>query len=175
MTEQPRKPATRLLRLFRTSVFQLTLVYMALFAASVGALSAFVYWSTLGFLERQTNAVIEAEIDGLYEQYERRGLAGLADIIEERPAGEELDDFDPEGPADDGNPFGEPEANLTHAVDVRPWVDRKRRSIACHASQVSDSSFFLQMPDEVFTEAFGTEWFIERGAEPGLRPGWLFE
>ena len=98
-----------------------------------------------------------------------------ADIIEERPAGEELDDFDPEGPADDGNPFGEPEANLTHAVDVRPWVERKRRSIACHASQVSDSSFFLQMPDEVFAEAFGTEWFIERGAEPGLRPGWLFE
>jgi hypothetical protein len=39
---------------------------------------------------------------------------------------------------------------------------------------VSDSSFFLQMPDEVFAEAFGTEWFIERGAAPGLRPGWLF-
>jgi hypothetical protein len=71
-------------RLFRTSVFQLTLVYMVLFAVSVGAVSAFIYWSTLGYLERQTSATIEAELDGLYEQFERRGLAGLADIINER-------------------------------------------------------------------------------------------
>ena len=74
----------RLRRLFRTSVFQLTLAYAALFVISVGALSAIVYWSTLGYLERQNNAVIEAEINGLSEQYERSGLAGLADIINER-------------------------------------------------------------------------------------------
>jgi signal transduction histidine kinase len=74
----------RLRRLFRTSVLQLTLGYVALFAVSVGALSAFVYWSTLGYLERQTNATIEAEIAGLAEQYERSGLTGLADIINER-------------------------------------------------------------------------------------------
>ena len=65
-------------------MFQLTLVYMVLFAASVGALSLFIYWATLGYLERQTSATIEAEISGLYEQFERRGLAGLADIINER-------------------------------------------------------------------------------------------
>jgi hypothetical protein len=74
----------RLPTLIRTSVFQLTLVYMALFAASAIALFAFVYWSTLGYLERQTNAVIEAEIDGLAEQYERRSLRGLAEVITER-------------------------------------------------------------------------------------------
>jgi signal transduction histidine kinase len=74
----------RLRRLFRTSVFQLTLGYVALFAVSVGALSAFIYWATLGYLERQTNAIIDAEINGLAEQYERTGLAGLADIINER-------------------------------------------------------------------------------------------
>jgi hypothetical protein len=44
----------------------------------------FIYWATLGYLERQTSATIEAEISGLYEQFERRGLAGLADIINER-------------------------------------------------------------------------------------------
>ncbi len=70
--------------LFRTGVFQVTLVYMVLFGVSVGALSAFIYWSTVGYLERQTSATIEAEVDGLYEQYERRGLSGLADIINER-------------------------------------------------------------------------------------------
>jgi signal transduction histidine kinase len=77
----------RLPTLFRTSVFQLTLVYMALFAVSVVALFAFVYWSTIGYLERQTGAVIEAEINGLYEQYERGlGLSALADVINERVA-----------------------------------------------------------------------------------------
>ena len=65
-------------------MFQLTLVYMALFGASVVALFGFIYWSTLGYIERQTNAVIEAEMNGLYEQYERRGLSGLAEIINER-------------------------------------------------------------------------------------------
>ena len=85
------------------------------------------------------------------------------------------DDFDPNAPADDGNPFGMAEAELTHAVDVSAWVARKRESIACHRSQVSDSSFFLQMPEQAFNAGFGTEWFIKRGQAPGLRPGWLFE
>jgi signal transduction histidine kinase len=60
------------------------LVYVALFGASVLALFGFIYWSTLGYLERQTNETIQVEIDGLLEQYERRGASGLADIIDER-------------------------------------------------------------------------------------------
>ncbi len=83
--------------------------------------------------------------------------------------------FDPNGPMDDGNPMGTPEAELTMRVDVSGYVAQKRRSIAAHASQVSDSSFFLQMPLDIFAIAFGTEWFIEHDAEPGLRPGWLFD
>src|SRR5690606_4937372 len=79
--------ATRRMRLpalFRTTIFQLTLVYMALFGASVLALFTFIYWSTLGYLERQTQQIIEAEIRGLAEQVERRGIVGLADVITER-------------------------------------------------------------------------------------------
>ena len=76
----------RLPRLFRTNVFRLTLAYMALFALSVGALSAFIYWATLGYLDTQTNAIIEAEINGLYEQFERRSIRGLGAVIEERVA-----------------------------------------------------------------------------------------
>jgi hypothetical protein len=45
----------------------------------------------------------------------------------------------------------------------------------CHASQISDSSFFLEMPDEAFAASFGTEWFIKVGDEPGVRDRWLFE
>lgn len=86
---------------------------------------------------------------------------------------ETLPDFDPEGPADDGNPFGSTEDEITMAVDVSAYVDRKRASIACHASQVGDSSMFLNMSPEIFAIAFGTEWFIEPGQPGGAAPGWF--
>ncbi len=70
--------------LFRTGVFQLTLMYTVLFGASVAAIFAFIYWSATASLERQSDAVTEAEIRGLAEQYDRRGLAGLVDVIRER-------------------------------------------------------------------------------------------
>jgi LmbE family N-acetylglucosaminyl deacetylase len=103
----------------------------------------------------------------------RRGVERMREAGAE---GVDFDEFDVDGPADDGNPMGTPETELTLGVDVRPWAARKRASISAHRSQVTDSSFFLQMPDDVFAEAFGTEWFIEHGREPGdLRMGWLFE
>lgn len=78
------------------------------------------------------------------------------------------EDFDPDGPADDGNPMGTPEAELTTAVDVSAFVDAKRASIACHASQVTDTTAFLSMPEDVFAAAMGVEWFIKKGAPPGI-------
>jgi LmbE family N-acetylglucosaminyl deacetylase len=88
------------------------------------------------------------------------------------PAEEE---FDPTAGADDGNPFGSPEAEITLAVDVLAWVERKRRSIECHRSQVEDTGFFASFTDEQFARAFGTEWYIERDRPAGLRTGWLFD
>ncbi len=82
-------------------------------------------------------------------------------------------EFDPEGPADDGNPFGSPEAEITLRVDVRSYVARKREAIRCHASQVTDTTMFLTMPDDVFAMAFGTEWFIEGGVSGGPRDGFV--
>jgi LmbE family N-acetylglucosaminyl deacetylase len=84
-------------------------------------------------------------------------------------------DWNPDDPADDGNPVGMPEAELTHAVDVRRFVAQKKASISCHASQTTDAGFFMHMSDEEFAEAFSTEWFIRRGADHPLRDGWLFE
>lgn len=84
-------------------------------------------------------------------------------------------DFDPAGPADDGNPFGEPESVLTLRVDVSDFVQHKREAIAAHRSQVSDSSFFMEMAPEVFAMAFGTEWFIEDDRTPPYRTGWIFD
>jgi LmbE family N-acetylglucosaminyl deacetylase len=83
--------------------------------------------------------------------------------------------FDPESGADDGNPFGTPESEITLAVDVMAWVGQKRRSIECHRSQIDDTGFFASFTDEQFARAFGTEWFVERDRGPGRRTGWLFE
>ena len=74
------------LRLLRTPTFRLAAIYLALFSASALALLAFVYFSTAGVIERQLDATIEAEVAGLAEQYEARGLAGLVRVIRERSA-----------------------------------------------------------------------------------------
>lgn len=83
-----------------------------------------------------------------------------------RASGAEIE-FDPND-TDDGIPFGTPEALLTTAVDVRGFIDVKRASMASHRSQITDTSFFLTMPDEVFAESFGTEWFVHVGAPAGI-------
>jgi LmbE family N-acetylglucosaminyl deacetylase len=71
--------------------------------------------------------------------------------------------------------LGVTEDRLTTVVDVRDYVDAKRASMASHASQIAENSFFLTMPDEAFAEAFGREWFILRGVPPGLREHDLLE
>jgi LmbE family N-acetylglucosaminyl deacetylase len=64
--------------------------------------------------------------------------------------------------------FGQPESLITAAVDVTPYLEVKRRAMRAHASQISEKSFFLAMPDEAFRYAFGTEWFIRDGQGPGI-------
>jgi len=93
----------------------------------------------------------------------------IAQMLEQLGGG----DFDPEAPADDGNPFGTLEDEITMAVDVGEFVQVKRSSIMCHASQVTDSSMFLQMPPEAFAIAFGEEFFIEVNQLGGAPRGWF--
>jgi LmbE family N-acetylglucosaminyl deacetylase len=69
----------------------------------------------------------------------------------------------------DVDTFGTPEEDITTAVDVSAYLERKREAMAAHASQISDTSFFLAMPPDMFAMAFGTEWFVRRGAPGGIR------
>lgn len=103
----------------------------------------------------------------------RRGIDAVGELSAEEVGLD--DDFDPDAPMDDGNPMGTPEAELTLGVDVADFVEQKRASIAAHRSQVSESSFFVQMSDEIFAQAFGREWYIEHGRPPGPRMGWIFD
>jgi LmbE family N-acetylglucosaminyl deacetylase len=72
----------------------------------------------------------------------------------------------PEITDDEG--FGKPESMITAAVDVTPYMEHKRAAMRAHASQISEQSFFLALPDEAFRFAFGTEWFIRTGQGPGI-------
>ena len=70
--------------LLRTQAFRIVLVYVLLFAFSVGALLIFTYWNTRRTLDEQTSQIIEAEMTGLNEQYQRLGVRGLYDSVMNR-------------------------------------------------------------------------------------------
>ena len=105
------------------------------------------------------------ELVGVTDVYEatmnrdhvQRGMVRMLEEID----GVELPDT-PEQPD-----FGMPEADITHAVDVTDFCDVKRAAMAAHRSQIGPDDFFLKLPDEAFAFAFGTEWFIRRGAPRG--------
>jgi LmbE family N-acetylglucosaminyl deacetylase len=91
----------------------------------------------------------------------RRGFEAAKQAGVEIPGGLDDRDFDLET-------FGTPEELITTAVDVSAYLDRKREAMAAHASQISETSFFLAMPPDMFAMAWGTEWFVRRGAPPGI-------
>ncbi|MCB1741772.1 MAG: HAMP domain-containing histidine kinase, partial [Gammaproteobacteria bacterium] len=70
--------------ILRSSTYRLALLYMGMFGLSVCALLAFIYWSTAGYMARQTDATIESEITGLAERYRLGNLDGLVHSINER-------------------------------------------------------------------------------------------
>ena len=59
--------------------------------------------------------------------------------------------------------FGVPENDLAHVVDVTGFLEAKRASMVVHRSQISEDSFFLNLPPEQFIEAFGLEHFAVPG------------
>jgi len=105
-------------------------------------------------------------------------LAGTADVYEATmnrdetrrmlAAAREVGADVPEEPDPRTFEFGTLEAELTTRVDVSDYLLVKREAMAVHASQISETSWFLAMPPEAFTAAFGVEWFIHRGRPPGV-------
>ncbi len=75
-------------KIFQTSTFRLAALYLLVFLLSTGAVLGYVFWNTVGLLERQTEETIRAEVQGLGDQYRVRGLSGVVDIINRRVADE---------------------------------------------------------------------------------------
>src|SRR5579863_7031863 len=86
-----RRLLSQIRRLVRTHAFRLAGLYVAVFAASVFGVLLSVYWMSADFIERQTQATLDAEIAGLAEQYAQRGLSGLVQIVAARSAGDRGD------------------------------------------------------------------------------------
>ena len=77
--------------LLRSAGLRFGLIYAALFSACALALSAFLWWSTAGLLDRQADAAINADAQGLVEHF-LDGPAVLAGIIQDRLAANINDD-----------------------------------------------------------------------------------
>ena len=60
------------------------MVYAVLFALSALALVVFLWWATAGLLDRQVEAAIRADAQGLSEQWQDGGVAALQSTIEDR-------------------------------------------------------------------------------------------
>jgi signal transduction histidine kinase len=75
-------------KIFRTSTFRLAALYLFVFLLSAGTLLGYVFWNTVGLLERQTEETIRAEVQALGDQYRIRGLSGVVDVINRRIADE---------------------------------------------------------------------------------------
>ena len=95
-----------------------------------------------------------------------RGLQEARDQGVEMPG-----DLEPEAFAD----FGVTEDEITTVVDVTDFLEVKRAAMRAHASQISETSFFLSIPDDAFAHAFGQEWYIRRGARPATIESSLFD
>src|SRR5438270_11484780 len=107
-------------RLVGTHAFRLAALYFLVFAASVLGVLLFVYWTSADFVERQTEATLDAEITGLAEQYAQRGLSGLIQIVAARSAGDRGDAMiylvtDPDGKPLAGNIAAWPAGVPTHS------------------------------------------------------------
>ena len=75
---------TALGKLFRTTAFKLTLVYLTVFALFAMFLLAYFAWNTRRLVTEQITQTVDAEITGLSEQYNQGGISRLVYVIDAR-------------------------------------------------------------------------------------------
>ena len=71
-------------KLFRTTAFKLSLGYLVAFAIGASVVMTWVSWNVGRLIDEQIGATIEAEINGLSEQYAQGGIRRLLDVVERR-------------------------------------------------------------------------------------------
>ena len=80
--------AVKLPRIFRTTPFRLTLLFLALFASAASAFLAYIYVATAGEATRRTDQEIRREMRSLVDIYDRAGVDAVNQSLIERAASE---------------------------------------------------------------------------------------
>src|SRR3954466_15104141 len=80
--------AVKLPRIFRTTPFRLTLLFLALFASAASAFLAYIYVATAGEATRRTDREITREMRSLVAAYDRAGAMAVNQSLIERAASE---------------------------------------------------------------------------------------
>ena len=75
---------TALGKLFRTTAFKLTLVYLIVFALFAVFLLGYFALNTRRLITDQITQTVDAEITGLSEQYNQGGIRRLVAVVENR-------------------------------------------------------------------------------------------
>lgn len=75
---------TALGKLFHTTAFKLTLVYLTVFALFAASLLGYFAWNTRRLANEDIERTVDAEIAGLTGFYNRVGLRRLVDVVENR-------------------------------------------------------------------------------------------
>jgi signal transduction histidine kinase len=71
-------------RLMRSVGVRFAMLYAAVFGVSALALAVFLWWATAGLLDRQTDAAIATDAQGLAERWNEGGLPALLGTIQDR-------------------------------------------------------------------------------------------
>ena len=78
----------RLPRIFRTTPFRLTLLFLALFTAAASLFLAYIYIATAGEATRRTDQDIRREMRSLVDVYDRAGVDAINRSLIERTSSE---------------------------------------------------------------------------------------
>src|SRR6476469_2259005 len=73
-----------LAKLFNTTAFKLTLVYLTVFCVFAACLLGYFAWNTRRLVTEQITRTVDAEITGLSEQYNQGGIRRLVFVIDAR-------------------------------------------------------------------------------------------
>lgn len=75
-----------MLRLFRTTSFRFTLIFVLLFTWAVGVLGAVIYRASFGAAAKQTDVIIDTELGVLADLFSENGAGMLTRVIRQRTA-----------------------------------------------------------------------------------------
>ena len=78
--------AVSLSKLFRTTAFRLSLAYLFIFAIGASVVLGSVTWNVNGLLDDQITQTVQAETNGLADQYETGGIRQLVEAVDRRTA-----------------------------------------------------------------------------------------